>query len=124
MAEDAGLEPATAKSKLWRSQIPLPYQLGESSICRGPHGLDLLCFLFGLVIIRPVGVDITKDDRNLLLQLFQQRAHELSHLRMGRHRSTQLEDVAPLTVVGRYHDFGLQTQRACSGRLPSAIMRL
>ena len=30
---------------------------------------------------------------------------------MGRHRSTQLEDVAPLTVVGSDHDLGLQTQR-------------
>ena len=30
---------------------------------------------------------------------------------MGRHRSTQLEDIAPLTVVGRDHNLGLQAQR-------------
>lgn len=60
---------------------------------------------------RGVANDIIEHHRDLLLEFHQQRAHELPHLRMGRHRSTQLEDVAPLTVVGSHHDLGLQAQR-------------
>jgi len=39
----------------------------------------------------------------------EQRQHDLAHLRVCRFVAAQLEDVAPLTDIGRGHDLGFQT---------------